>query len=91
MKKNVVTELTDKMILKAAQKTRSVTQSVLGGRIGMSQNALSQNMNRSRMSLDMFSRILHAMDYDVVVVDRTTGEPVWKLCAEYPGNTDENT
>lgn len=79
-----IRELQDKEILKKAQKGRNVTQTMLAGRIGVSQNALSQSMNRPRMSLEMFSKILDALDYDVVITDRETGDVMWKLEVDRP-------
>lgn len=72
----------DRDIIKYARKARGTTQDVIAGKLGIKQNALSQGVNRSRMSLWMFSRVLNALDYDVVVVDRETGEPMWKLLVE---------
>ena len=72
----------DRDIMKVAFKSRSVIQDVVAEKLGIKRNALSQGINRSRMSLSMFSRVLNALDYDVVVVDRSTGEPMWKLYVE---------
>ena len=72
----------EKDILKLAQKRRQVTQETIAGRIGVKRNDLNQNMNRSRMSLDTFIKVLNALDYDIVVVDRETGEPMWQLYVE---------
>ena len=72
----------DRDIIKVARKARGMTQDVIAGRLGIKQNALSQGVNRSRMSLWMFSRVLNVLGYDVVVVDRDTGEPMWKLFVE---------
>lgn len=82
MEKQIVQVFSDKTILKKAQRNRNVTQAVIADRIGMKLSALSGNMNRNRMSLVMFSRILSALDYDVVIQDRETGEVVYKLDTE---------
>lgn len=82
MEKQIVPEFSDKTILRKAQRNRNVTQAVIADRIGMKLSALSGNMNRNRMSLVMFSRILAALDYDVVIQDRETGEVVYKLDTE---------
>lgn len=74
---------TDRMILKKAQKQRNTTQTVLAHQIGVSQNALSQSMNRPRISLGMFAKILDALDYDVMIVNRETGEAEWQLYVEH--------
>ena len=79
-----VTELTDKAILKKAQRMRNMTQMELAGVLGMRQNTLSGNMRRDRMSLGVFSKILNALDYDVVIADRETGNVMWKLEVERP-------
>lgn len=78
-KKTVGIDLTDKEILKTALAERGLTQGQLGERIGMIQTAVSGNMNRGRMSLGMFRKLLEAMDYDVCVVDRETGEIKWTV------------
>ena len=79
MDEKELSTLSHKGILQLARQRRKLTQVVLAGRLGVKQNALAQSLSRPRISLDMFTRILNAMDYDVVVVDKTTGEPVWKL------------
>ena len=66
-------------ILREAMKYRDMKQSILAEKLGMRQPSLSGNMNRVRIGLDVFARILDAMDYDVVVVDRTTGEEKWRV------------
>ena len=84
-----ISELTDKLILRKAQRSRNVTQAELADTLGVKQNTLSGNMNRSRMSLGMFGRILTVLDYDVVIVDRETGEAMWKLETEHPDLDDD--
>lgn len=69
----------EREIMKKAQRKRAVTQETLAQRIGIKRNALNQNMNRSRMSLNTFVDVLNAMDYDIVIVDRETGEAEWKI------------
>ena len=66
-------------VLRAAMKERGLTQTVLAGRIGTAQNSLSNSINRSRMSVMVLKELLDAMEYDLVVVDRTTGEEKWKI------------
>ena len=75
--------------LRKAQRSRNVTQAELADTLGVKQNTLSGNMNRSRMSLGMFGRILTVLDYDVVIVDRETGEAMWKLETEHPDLDDD--
>lgn len=79
----------DRDIIKVARKARGTTQDVIAGKLGIKQNALSQGVNRSRMSLLMFSRVLNALDYDIVVVDRNTGEPMWQLYVEREAEEDD--
>lgn len=71
--------MTHKGILHMARQERKLTQVVLAGKLGVRQNSLAQSLSRPRISLDMFTRILSAMDYDVMIVDRKTGEAKWKL------------
>lgn len=66
-------------ILKASVKERKITQIELADRLGIRQSSLSGNINRRRMSLEVFSTILNAMGYDVAVMDRETGEVKWKV------------
>ena len=72
----------EKEILKLAQKNRQVTQEMIAARLNVKRNALNQNMNRTRMSLDTFSKVLNALDYDIVITDRETGEAMWKMYVE---------
>ena len=69
----------EKDILKLAQKSRHVTQDVIAERLGVKRNALNQNMNRTRMSLDTFVKVLNALEYDIVITDRETGEQMWQV------------
>lgn len=71
--------MTHKGILKMARQERKLTQEALANRMDMKRNSMCQNLSRPRISLDMFTRILSAMDYDVMIVDRKTGEAKWKL------------
>lgn len=79
-----VKELPDKEILKKALRNRNATQIMVAEQLGMKRNSLCQNMSRPRMSLGMFSKILDALDYDVVITDRETGDAVWKLEVDRP-------
>ena len=80
----------DKEILKLAQRKRQITQAKLAETLGIKQNAMSGNMNRARMSLGMFSKILDTLGYDVVVIDRESGEPEWQLYVERVGELDDD-
>ena len=74
-----VSLMTDSLILHTAQKSRRCTQKQIADMLGVHISSINRSMNRTRMSLEMFSKILDALDYDVVIVDRNTGEPAWKL------------
>ena len=81
----------DKEILKQAQKSRHVTQDVIAEKMNVKRNALCQSMNRPRMSLGMFAKILDVLGYDVMVVDQETGEIAWQLEVEKPqGELDDD-
>lgn len=79
MKNDDVTILNEQDVLRAAMLRRGTNQTKLADKMGMLRNGLSQNMSRKRISLEMFRRILDAMDYDVYVVDRKTNEVAWKV------------
>ena len=79
----------DKDILKLAQRSRRVTQDVIAEQMNVKRNALCQSMNRSRMSLGMFAKILDVLDYDVVIVNRETGEADWQLYVEREQEDDD--
>lgn len=66
-------------ILKEAMKEKGLVQAKLAAQIGLSQHGLSENINRGRISLQMFGRLLDAMGYDVCVTDRETCEVKWKV------------
>ena len=69
-------------ILKDAMKERRIMQVELADKLGVLQSSISGNINRKRMSLEVFSTMLNAMDYDVAVVDRNTGEVMWKVAVK---------
>lgn len=69
----------DKKVLKEALRSRGMTQAALANQMGVGVSGLSMNINRDNMGLDNFRKILNALDYDVVVVDRRTGEKVWTV------------
>lgn len=76
-------------ILRLAQRSRKVTQVELAEMVGLKQSAMSGHMNRVRMSLGMFAKILDALDYDVVVMNRETGEAEWQLYVERDDDDDD--
>ena len=77
MKKKEVVVINERDILRAAIMERHTTQQAVADKLGMLSNALSQNINRSRISMDNFKKILDAMDYDVYIVDRKNKEALW--------------
>ena len=79
----------DKDILRSARKKRGITQVELAEKIGIKQNSLSQSMSRPRMSLGMFAKILDVLGYDVIVVDRESGEASWQLYVEREEEEDD--
>ena len=66
-------------VIRAAMKERGLTQMALAKEIGMSQNNLSNIINRTRMSVVSVKELLDAMGYDLVVVDRKTGKQCWRI------------
>lgn len=78
-KKVEVPVMEEGAILKASIKERGITQIELADRIGIRQSTLSDNINRRRMSLKVFGEVLNAMEYDIAVMDRSTGEIMWKV------------
>lgn len=66
-------------VIRAAMKARGLTQMALAKEIGMSQNNLSNIVNRTRMSVMSVKELLDAMGYDLVVVDRKTGKQCWRI------------
>lgn len=81
-KEKEVTILQDKDIMRMAIKARGTTQQQVAEKMGTSQNALSANMNRGRTSVENFKKILDALDYDIFIVDRKTGEAEWCVDVE---------
>ena len=79
-----VSLMTDSLILHTAQKSRRCTQKQIADMLGVHISSINRSMNRPRMSLEMFSKILDALDYDVVIADRETGNVMWKLEVERP-------
>lgn len=71
--------LNEQDILRAAVKSRGITQEMLAERMGMLQSALSQNMRRTHMTVEKFKDILGALGYDIYIVDRETKEAPWAL------------
>ena len=69
----------DKKVLKEALRSRGMTQAALANQMGVGVSGLSMNINRDNMGLDNFRKILNALDYDIVVVDRRTGAEVWTV------------
>ena len=74
--------LRDRDILRAAMKRRHATQNAVAEKMGMLPNSLSQNMNRTRISMENFKKILDALDYDIYIVDRNNQEAIWCVDVE---------
>lgn len=66
-------------ILQSARKDRGITQVVLAERLGITQGTLSALLSRPHPSLNGFVKVLDAMDYEVAVIDRKTGENKWTV------------
>ena len=69
-------------ILRLAIKERDTTQQDVADKLGMYQSGISGLINRPKMTMYGFGTVLDAMDYDVAVVDRTTGEIMWKVAVK---------
>ena len=72
-------EMNENEMMKAAMRERGMTQVRLAEKLGTTQNNLSGNMNRRRVSMDVFRAVLDALEYDVIVVDRQDGREMWRL------------
>ena len=68
--------------LKAAMTERRMKQSDLADKMGMQQCSISGNLHRPRMGIDVFLRMMDAMDYDIVVMDRKSGNIEWKVISK---------
>ena len=66
-------------VIRVAMKARGLTQTALAEKVGTAQNSLSNAINRSRMSVQWLKKILDAMGFDLVVVDRKTGKQCWRI------------
>ena len=71
--------LNEREILRKAVREQGAKQAGIASELGIQQNALSAKMTRERMSVDTFRSVLDVLGYDVVVVDRISGEPMWTL------------
>ena len=81
--------MTDSAILKRAQRKRNETQVRIAEKLGIKASGMCGLMNRRRMSLESFAKILDVLDYDVVIADRETGDVVWRLEVERPELDDD--
>lgn len=79
MKKEGIKTETHTEILREAMTKRGMKQAELAELLGIKQPSLSGNFNRKRIGLDVFTKILDAMGYDVVIKDRESGEDLWKV------------
>jgi len=78
----ILERMSENELVRAAMRERGMTQKVLADRMGTSQNNLSANLNRKRMSVEVFKGVLDALGYDVIVVDCEDGREMWKLDSE---------
>ena len=77
-----------KTIIKAAIASRSYTQGAVAKKAGWKgQSALSTAINRDNPSVETMFRILEAMEYDIIIKDRSSNTS-WKLerTEEYENN-----
>ena len=79
MGKKEIEKADEKEIMFGAMHERGAKQAEMAEKLGLKQPSLSGNMNRSRTSLEFFVKFLDALDYDVVIVDRNSGEMAWKV------------
>ena len=75
-------KLNEREILRRAVREQETTQANIAKELGVQQNALSAKMTRERMSVDTFKAVLNVLGYDIVVVDRISGERKWLLETE---------
>ena len=66
-------------VIRVAMKARGLTQTALAEKVGTAQTSLSNAINRSRMSVQWLKKLLDAMGYDLMVVDRKTGKQCWRI------------
>ena len=71
--------MTDRDIMKGAMHERKTFQKDLAEKMGVNQSTISTNMRRDKIGLNVFVKLLEALDYDVAVVDRKTGEVKWTV------------
>ena len=71
--------INEREIMKIGMKERGLTQTKLAERMDTTQRNLSACMNRSRVSMEVFKEVMDALEYDVIVVDRRTGESLYRL------------
>lgn len=75
-----------KEIIKSAMAHRGFTQNAVAKKAGWkNQSSLGTAINRENPSVDTMFRILDALEYDVVVVDRNSGTR-WMLKAVQEDN-----
>ena len=77
--KQEVPVISNGQVIKEALKERGMMQVDLADRLGVLQSSISTSINRKHLGLDVFTKLLDAMDFDVAAVDRKTGEVMWKV------------
>lgn len=84
--------MTEKEIIKACIKSRSITQSMLAEQADMKgQTNVARLLHAKSMSVDSFIRMLNAMGFDLIVKDRNGAnkENVWKVERDISNEVDE--
>ena len=71
-----------KEILRAAMDTKGMKQTILAERMGVKQTSISSGMRRDKIGLDVFAKMLGEMGYDVLIVDKETGETQWRVATK---------
>ena len=68
-------------VMKDALKKSGILQSELAEKLQITQASISGNMNRTKMGIDVFIRMINAMGYSVVVGENKEDgfEPLWEL------------
>ena len=78
-----VNKMDGNSIFRNAMYEHGMTQVKLAEKLGITQASMSGHLNRMRISLDAFTKILDVLGYDVVVTDRETGETKWAVESDH--------
>lgn len=71
-------------IMRDALKESGILQTELAEKLHITQASISGNMNRTKIGMDVFVRMLEGMGYNVVVGKKTADgfEPIWEVATE---------